>query len=121
MTRGIRVTVEPSYFAEQSDPSNRKFQFGYRIRIVNESETTAQLLSRKWIIIDAAGRRQEVEGEGVIGQQPILRPSQSHEYSSFCPLDTRWGTMEGHYVFRGPGDERFEVAIKRFFLVAPQA
>lgn len=120
VTNGFRISVEPSYLPEQSDPDARKFLFAYRIRIGNESARAAQLVARHWLIIDSMGRRREVDGEGIIGKQPLIRPGHSHEYTSHCDLQTPWGTMEGHYVMRaeGGGDERFTIAIARFFLVA---
>lgn len=133
LTRGVRVQVTPSFLADRSDPrgersrsgdtSSGRFVFGYRIRITNESQAPVQLLSRHWIIVDADGERSEVKGDGVVGQQPVLAPGQSFEYSSICPLATPWGTMEGSYRFRealGPGNhgEEFSVAIARFFLVS---
>src|SRR5262245_52258200 len=121
LTHGIRVNVAPSYLADRSDPEGLKpsterhggrFVFGYRIRITNESQRTAQLISRHWIIVDSKGDRGEVEGDGVVGQQPVLAPGQSFEYSSFCPLPTPWGTMEGVYHFRDSlTGESFDVKI----------
>lgn len=120
-TNGFRVAIFPSYLPDHSDPQGRQYVFGYRVRINNESSITAQLLSRRWAIVDAHGRCNEVTGEGVVGQQPILRPGQSFEYSSFCPLTTSWGTMEGSYAFQREGDESvFEVEIGRFYLVSDE-
>lgn len=133
VTSGVRVTVQPSYSSIDSDPVNNYFKFVYRIRITNESETPVQLVSRHWIIVDADGERQEVRGEGVVGQQPVLAPGKSFEYASFCPLPTSWGTMEGTYTMRRirpatdadgkqPGSARadeFDVRIARFFLICP--
>jgi ApaG protein len=125
VTAGIRVRVQPRYLAEQSDPEQHRFMFAYRISIRNESERIVQLLSRHWIIVDADGERHVVRGEGVVGQQPELRPGASFEYASFCPLQTSWGTMEGSYLMQvlgGPGaGELVEVQIARFFLVAEAA
>ena len=118
VTNGFRVSVEPSYLPEQSDPEARKFLFAYRIRIGNESGRAAQLVARHWLIIDSMGRRREVDGEGIIGKQPLIRSGHFHEYTSHCDLQTSWGTMEGHYVMRAEGDEQFTIAIARFFLVA---
>ena len=117
ITQGIRVAVAPSYLAEQSEPDEGRYFFGYRIRITNESTERVQLMRREWTIIDGDGERAEVEGEGVVGQQPILEPGQSYVYSSFCPLGTPWGTMEGWYIFRDHAGEEFRVRIGRFFLV----
>ncbi len=126
-SHGIRVVVQPAYSALDSDPGNNYYKFLYRIRITNLSECTAQLLARHWIIVDADGERQEVQGEGVVGQKPVLKPGESFEYASFCPLGTPWGTMEGFYRMRringAEGSdavpEQFDVRIGRFFLVCP--
>lgn len=118
VTNGFRVSVEPTYLPEQSDPDSRKYLFGYRIRIANESNRVARLMSRRWVIIDATGVRREVEGDGVIGQQPLIRPGFGHEYRSQCDLRTQWGTMEGQYTMRGDDGELFQIAIARFYLVA---
>ena len=88
--------------------------------IANESDRWVKLLRRRWIIVDSLGERQEVVGEGVIGAQPELEPGQSFEYSSYCPLSTEWGTMEGQYTMRDAGEQSFEVTIGRFFLVAEE-
>ncbi|CAN5789028.1 Co2+/Mg2+ efflux protein ApaG [soil metagenome] len=117
-TEGIRVWVQPAFLAHNSDAAARQFVFTYCIRITNESGRTVRLLTRAWHIVDAVGRINEVVGEGVIGQQPILKPGQSFEYSSLCNLATPWGTMEGTYGFAADADERFEARIKRFYLVA---
>jgi len=123
VTRGIRVAVWPSYLPDQSDPSDAKFIFAYRIRITNESAQTVRVETREWIIIDADGDRKVVQGEGVVGQKPLLGPGQSFEYSSLCPLETSWGTMEGRYRLRpvGPNSpEEFDVDIGRFLLIGPR-
>jgi ApaG protein len=99
-THGVRVTVSPSFSADRSDPDHRVFVFLYRIRIVNESDCTVTLLSRRWVIVDADGERQEVQGDGVVGRQPTITPGAAFEYSSTCPLKTPWGTMEGEYTLR---------------------
>jgi ApaG protein len=130
ITDGVRVVVEPKYLADRSEPAvgarggAGKYVFSYRIRITNQSERIVQLISRKWIIVDGDGERGEVNGEGVVGQQPVLGPGQSFEYTSFCPLTTPWGTMEGSYQFEDFGagaGEPFEVRVGRFFLVSPFA
>ncbi len=117
-TRGVRVRVEPRYLPEQSNPEAPRFVFGYKIRITNEGATPVRLLSRHWIIVDADGGREEIRGEGVVGRQPDIAPGQSFAYSSFCPLATAWGTMEGSYQVQGEYGEIVEVAIARFYLVA---
>lgn len=119
-TRGIDVRVEPAFVPDKSDPESRRYIFGYRIRVANGTHRPVQLLSRRWLIVDAHGRTEVVEGAGVIGQQPVIEPGAAFEYESFCPLSTPWGTMEGHYHLRGLGsDDRFEARIERFYLVAP--
>jgi ApaG protein len=117
LTEGIRIAVAPFYLAEQSEPG--RCVFGYRIRITNDSERRVRLLSRHWVIVDADGERHEVRGEGVVGRQPTLAPGESHSYSSFCPLPTPWGTMEGEYTMTTDDGKLFQVAIGRFYLAAP--
>ncbi len=132
MTEGIRVVATPGYDATESDPDARLYVFTYRIRITNESDRPVKLLSRHWVIVDADGERTVVRGEGVVGQQPELKPGEHFDYASFCRLTRPWGTMEGTYLMRdlsprsgesdAPDDkaELFEIAVGRFFLVAPK-
>lgn len=120
-TRGIRVEVSPSFVPDHSDPTARRYVFAYRIRITNYGTVPARLMSRRWHIVDSHGTPEEVKGEGVVGAQPRLNAGQSHEYSSFCPLRTPWGTMEGAYTFMDDQGEEFEVSIGRFYLVSPEA
>lgn len=117
-TNGIRVDVLPKFDQSQSDPSARQWLFSYRIRISNEGTDTVQLVSRHWVIVDAHGQSEDVKGPGVVGQQPKLGPGQTFEYTSFCPMRTSWGTMEGSYQFLGSGGEKFGVSVARFYLVA---
>lgn len=126
LTRDIRVRARPSFMPEHSDTNAARWVFAYRITITHEGEAGAppvQLLARRWRIVNAEGEAHEVRGEGVIGQQPILAPGETHEYSSFCPIQTPWGTMEGAYRFRTIGDahdeEEFDVEVGRFYFVAP--
>jgi len=120
LTQGVRIRVTPSFEPDHSDPFERRYIFSYAIRVTNETETTVRLLTRHWTIINAHGDRHEVEGEGVVGRQPTLRPGESFEYQSYCPLTTAWGTMEGRYGFERPETgERFVADIARFYLVAP--
>lgn len=118
VTHDVRVIVRPSYLPEQSDPSRPVYVFGYRVRIRNEGAGPVQLLSRHWIIVDAHGQREEVEGPGVIGQQPRIDPGTEFDYASYCPLRTKWGTMEGTYHMRGTNGEALAVRVARFYLVA---
>lgn len=118
VTRGVRVRVWPSYLPDQSDPQRARYVFAYKVRVTNETDEPLRLISRKWRIIDADGEEKSVEGEGVVGQQPTIAPSESFEYSSFCPLETGWGTMEGQYTLEQPDASTFDAAIARFYLVA---
>lgn len=117
ITHGIRIQAAAQYLPDHSDPDERNFVFVYRIVIFNEGEERAQLKTRHWIIVDANGKRRDVDGPGVVGEYPDLGPSESFEYLSSCPLTTSWGTMQGSYVFERPDGEEFSVAIGRFFLV----
>lgn len=119
-TRGIRIQVRSRYEEERSSPHERYYFFSYRVRISNEGDESAQLLSRLWVITDADGEVQRVEGPGVVGETPTLAPGESFEYTSFCPLKTPVGTMEGHYVMQLEGSgERFEARIDPFTLAVP--
>jgi ApaG protein len=116
-TQSIRVTVRPFYLPSQSDPGADRYVFVYRIRIENLGGDAVQLVWRHWDIHDAAVGDSEVEGEGVVGQQPVIQPGDEHEYESFCVLSGPEGHMEGFYEFiseAGP----FRAAIPRFLLIA---
>ena len=118
-TRDISVTVETSYLEKQSDPDEQYFVWAYRITIANHSNQTVQLLSRHWKISDGQGRVQEVRGEGVIGEQPILEPGANYTYSSGTPLQTPSGFMHGSYQMQSDDGERFDVDIPAFSLDSP--
>jgi ApaG protein len=118
-TRGVRVGAHAFFLPDQSDPDERKFLFGYNIVIGNYGDVPVQLLRRHWVIIDGLGRREDVEGDGVVGQTPRLEPGEAFKYQSFCPLKTQWGTMEGSYTLRTDDGEEFEAHIGRFFLTQP--
>lgn len=118
-TAGWRITVTPGFEPEQSSPEDRLYVFGYRVRITNGSAERARLVSRHWDIVDANGSSRVVEGEGVIGRQPDLAPGETHEYESFCPLTTSWGTMEGWYTMARADGTSFRITIGRFYFVAP--
>ena len=119
VTHGVRVSVSPCYLPDQSDPARSRYVFSYRIRITNETGGEVRLLSRHWRIIDADGELKDVRGEGVVGQQPHIPAGKSFEYSSFCPLETRWGTMEGTYTLETSDEQLVEVAVARFYLIGP--
>lgn len=117
-TEDITVTVRPVYLDSQSDFFEKRFVFGYFVRIENRSLVEVQLLRRFWKIQEAAGRIQQVEGEGVIGKQPVIAPGESHEYSSYSVLGSFEGTMEGHYTMERANGERFRAIIPLFHLRA---
>lgn len=120
ITRGIKVSVETQYQPAYSRPLEMKYVFSYHIRIENMSNDTVQLLRRHWYIFDSNGVIREVEGEGVIGKQPILQPGESYEYASWSPLMTEMGKMYGSYLFSKQSDnEQFRVQIPDFHLLAP--
>ena len=118
-TRDITVRVAVSYFSEQSDPAAGRWFWAYHVRIENGSARTVQLLGRAWTIIDGRGARHEVQGEGVVGEQPLIAPGASYDYVSGCPLATPTGAMTGRYHMAGEDGARFAVAIPRFALIGP--
>ena len=113
---GIRVSVAPEYAPEHSDGNADRHVFQYTVTIANDGDAPAKLVSRHWVIIDADGKREDVRGPGVIGRNPRLEPGQQFQYQSFCPLPTRWGTMEGTYRMRRDDGAEFDVAIARFVM-----
>ena len=119
LTRGIEVVVTARYLPGRSDPARSLWMFAYTIRISNHGDETAQLVSRHWIITDANGRVEEVRGPGVVGEQPLLAPGESFEYTSACPLETPFGTMRGTYQMVGRGGRNFDIEIAPFALSAP--
>ncbi|MEO0878853.1 MAG: Co2+/Mg2+ efflux protein ApaG [Pseudomonadota bacterium] len=118
-TRGIRVSVEPNYLEKHSDPDEGRFVWSYTVRIDNFSSDIVQLRTRYWRIVDAEGLTEEVEGEGVVGEQPVIRPGEGFEYTSGAPLPTPSGLMMGAYSMETAGGERFDVAIPAFSLDSP--
>jgi ApaG protein len=120
-TEGIRVRVRSMFVPEQSAPRQGQFVFAYQITISNESQQTAQLVSRHWIITDAEGHVEEVKGPGVVGEQPVLASGESFEYTSYCPLKTSVGSMHGTYTMVRPGGDTFEARIAPFTLAMPNA
>ena len=119
-TGDVRVTVRPAYLPDQSHPGQRQFVFAYLVRIENVGRHSAQLLARHWYIHDSIGEDSEVEGEGVVGEQPIIAPGRVHEYQSFCVLKSPSGHMEGSYRFRREDGLAFEAQIPRFTLQADE-
>lgn len=118
-TNSIRVTVESRYLQDQSDPADRRFFWAYTVEIANGGEQPVQILARHWIITDANGRREDVRGIGVVGEQPVIGPGSSFSYTSGCPLATPSGVMVGSYEAIGDGGEMFTVAIPAFSLDLP--
>ena len=117
-TEEITVIVRPVYIDRDSDYFEKRFVFGYFVRIENMGDVAVRLLRRFWRIEEAGGRLQEVDGMGVIGKQPLIEPGKEHTYSSYCVLQTFEGTMQGHYTMERPGGEQFRVAIPKFDLRA---
>src|SRR5919204_2338320 len=118
-THKIRVEVDTSYLAEQSDPKERRYVFSYTITIRNEGSVPARLLTRHWIITDSNGKVQEVRGDGVVGEQPHLKPGQGFRYSSGAVLETPVGAMQGSYQMVTDEGMRFDAPIPAFRLAMP--
>jgi len=119
VTRDITVRVSVSFLPEQSEPQRGRWFWAYHIRIENGSYQAVQLLTRHWIITDGRGMRHTVEGEGVVGEQPMIAPGSSYDYVSGCPLATPTGSMQGSYEMVGADGMTFDVAIPKFALRAP--
>lgn len=115
-THGIRVGAAAFYLPRASKPDDGLYRFGYRIVIVNSSDQTVQLIDRHWDIIDGEGEMHTVDGEGVVGEQPVLAPGEAFKYESFAELPTPWGTMEGYYGVADETGEMLRVDIGRFYL-----
>lgn len=120
-TQGIRITVKPEFWPGRSAPERGQFAFMYTIEIANVGDEPAQLLSRHWVITDGNGEVQEVRGDGVVGKQPKLNPSERFEYTSYVMLQTPFGTMRGSYRMARPNGGHFEAKIGEFALTQPHA
>jgi ApaG protein len=118
-TKTISVTVEPRYMADRSDPVESRFFWAYTVEIANGGATPVQILARHWVITDQFGKREDVRGIGVVGEQPVIEPGGSFTYTSGCPLQTPSGTMVGTYQAIDDGGEIFTVAIPAFSLDIP--
>lgn len=118
-TENILVRVESRYVPERSEPEHSQFFFTYSVRISNQSDATVQLISRHWIITDGNGQVHEVRGAGVVGEQPVLAPGEHFDYTSICPLETEFGTMQGSYQMVRNDGHRFDVEIAPFSLCVP--
>jgi ApaG protein len=119
VTRRIEVTVEPDFLEERSSVAKSEYFWSYTIVITNTGAETVQLQTRHWIIIDATGHRHEFRGEGVVGEQPVLRPGERFEYTSGVPLRTASGIMTGRYQMVSQSGEHFEIEVPTFSLDSP--
>ena len=119
VTRNLRVRVDVEYAPGRSNPQQNQWFFLYTVRITNEGSNTVQLVSRHWMITDAMDQVQEIRGPGVVGEQPILAPGQSFEYTSGCPLTTPFGSMRGTYQMVNDQQEHFDIEIAPFTLTGP--
>jgi ApaG protein len=119
ITEGITVRVAVNFLPEQSRIEAGKWFWVYHIRIENGSSRTVQLMTRHWRITDGRGQVSRVDGDGIVGAQPVLRPGDSHDYVSGCPLTTPTGSMEGHYTFRATDGREISASIPYFPLAAP--
>lgn len=118
-TRGIEVSVEPSFLESRSSPGGSQYVWAYRVTIANRSQETVQLLSRHWMITNARGELTEVKGPGVVGERPVLKPGERFEYTSGAPLNTPSGMMGGAYQMETAHGERFDIEIPTFSLDIP--
>ena len=119
VTEGIRVSVQSTYLEDRSAPEEGSFAFAYQVTIANEGHGRVQLMRRHWIITDGNGEVREVEGPGVVGEQPVLNAGEEHQYTSGAVLTTPVGTMEGTYEMHGPDGRTFKAVIPRFQLQKP--
>ena len=119
ITRGIAVSVEPAYLEAKSSPGSSQYLWAYRVVIENQGRETVQLLNRHWMITNARGELTEVKGPGVVGEQPVLKPGESYEYTSGAPLNTPSGMMGGAYQMESESGERFDIEIPTFSLDRP--
>ncbi|HKX22146.1 MAG TPA: Co2+/Mg2+ efflux protein ApaG [Rhizorhapis sp.] len=118
-TRDVIVRVSVSFLPEQSEPERGRWFWAYHIRIENKGEEPVQLLTRRWVITDGRGVQHLVEGEGVVGEQPVIQPGAAYDYVSGCPLSTPTGAMQGSYHMLLASGQTFDAAIPRFSLIAP--
>ena len=121
VTNGIRITVKSAYMADRSSPATRQYAFSYTVDIANEGTVTAQLVSRHWIITDGDGKAKEVKGAGVVGAQPTLKPGQAFQYTSWCVLETPYGSMQGTYQMVREDGTEFDAEIAPFSVAVPNS
>ena len=120
MENKIKIQAHPEFLPERSQPDKSYYFFSYKIKIINNSEIGVKLLSRYWHIKDGKGQTEDIHGPGVVGKTPSIKPKDVFEYTSFCPLQTPIGFMEGSYRMISENGKHFDVAIPRFKLIAPQ-
>ena len=120
-TRGIRIQVKATYLQDRSSPRDSQYLFAYNVRISNVGTEAAQLVSREWIITSAEGDVERVKGPGVVGEQPVLQPGGAFEYTSYCPLKTAVGSMQGSYQMVAADGEKFDAQIAPFTLAVPNS
>ncbi|MFB3059140.1 MAG: Co2+/Mg2+ efflux protein ApaG [Gammaproteobacteria bacterium] len=120
LQNNIKVDVETRYIEEQSNPEQNYYVFAYTITIQNQGQQTAQLLTRHWVITDSNHKVQEVRGDGVVGEQPILKPGEQFVYTSGTMLETSVGTMKGSYQMESADGSKFDATIEEFVLSAPR-
>lgn len=121
LTTNFKIKAEITYIEEESRPEEYYHFFSYKISITNTGSTTAQLMTRHWVISDASGNTEEINGAGVVGLQPKIHPGQTFEYKSACPLNAAHGSMKGSYDFITENGDEFSVEIPEFYLISPQA
>ncbi len=119
ITSGIKVQVVSKYIPEHTNPDIPRYFFAYWVTITNESETAIKLMDRHWEITDAIGKLKVVDGEGVIGKQPIIKPGESFSYNSFCPIETEFGMMTGHFQVKREDGHFIKIEIPQFQLISP--
>ena len=120
MQNSIKIQAHPEFLPERSQPHKSYYFFSYKIKIINNSEIGVKLLSRYWHIKDGKGQTEDIHGPGVVGKTPSIKPKDVFEYTSFCPLQTPIGFMEGSYRMISENGKQFDVDIPRFKLIAPQ-
>ena len=120
MQNSIKIQAHPEFLPERSQPDKSYYFFSYKIKIINNSEIGVKLLSRYWHIKDGKGQTEDIHGPGVVGKTPSIKPKGVFEYTSFCPLQTPIGFMEGSYRMISENGKQFDVTIPRFKLIAPQ-
>ena len=121
LTNGILVTVKSAYMPERSAPTLRRFAFAYTVTIANQSRETTRLMSRHWVITDSEGEVQEVRGDGVVGEQPVLAPGEAFEYTSWCVIATPTGSMRGSYQMVPRRGQPFDAEVAEFRLAMPHS